>query len=912
MKKEGLIIIGIFLISFVGASFNIGNSSHSIDEYYGKGDFIIGWTNLSLSEEPISSPFEDGRGNSINLIDLLRLNENSLLGINYNCVPVDCKSDYDATNGENLKTFNLGSKDSKIIGLSLNGEIEEITSINFTVNSDAGPHCRNQIKIDLLNDGSIDKANSKIGVGSCSHLKSYGCFDESKPTQNYNNQNQHICQRIRLTESPGFDLGVNIVNVSGLAKGEIKMGLHKATEPNEWEEVDGSNCVLPGFEGEQEIFCNISLLVTKSEDYYVCLSSENAESYQVKGYDDSINGCGAYGSPSSTPVERNSYKIFAEGKKFNSVGTLNLGGISGKVYDYLDDRYEKVNSDYINCTNGCVIPINFISDSNQQISLSNLKINYKEFGSAPTTETKFYDLTETPSKINMGFQKVYLDKGNFSVPNNYGNYTFDLNLNGNDVFRQRVVVGSLPTITSITPKTTIAALPTTFSALVSSSKNRSIEYKWSFGDGTLDKTTSVNNVTHTYNVTGEYSLKVTATDKEGRVSYMEAKINVGSPQKVTNESIQKMQRDLEKIESQIEGYSPFIQESLKNVLDFNFLEDSVAQLQRDYRTADLEEDYINLMKRILELDVPESVRETKVANSLPFVFSKEKINLDVLKEVGGDSYDPSIESKYVDAIISWNQKNLDSEIVFFKEISARYPEQERPVLRAFKLEVNEKENVGVGEDSFFIIKNIDDLKFKENYKQKESSGYTYIDIKLKELAIEFSTTEDVTFQTLPGFISPRLSRLELAKDIDDGEKEPFKWGLFALVIIFLIIVGIVIYIALQQWYKTKYEAHLFKNRNNLLNLFTYIENSKKRGLTNKQIISKLKKAGWDNEQINYSMRKYLGKRTGMFEIPLGKIGKRSKNNGQKVQQAIRNPFTNDIGKRKNFEGKFYGDRSSQK
>ena len=29
--------------------------------------------------------------------------------------------------------------------------------------------------------------------------------------------------------------------------------------------------------------------------------------------------------------------------------------------------------------------------------------------------------------------------------------------------------------------------------------------------------------------------------------------------------------------------------------------------------------------------------------------------------------------------------------------------------------------------------------------------------------------------------------------------------------------------------------------------------------------------GWNSEQINYVMRKYLGKRTGMFEIPVEKI-----------------------------------------
>ena len=41
--------------------------------------------------------------------------------------------------------------------------------------------------------------------------------------------------------------------------------------------------------------------------------------------------------------------------------------------------------------------------------------------------------------------------------------------------------------------------------------------------------------------------------------------------------------------------------------------------------------------------------------------------------------------------------------------------------------------------------------------------------------------------------------------------------------------------------------------------------------TDKEIEMKLKKTGWNSEQIKYVMRKYVGKRTGMFEIPINKI-----------------------------------------
>ena len=38
-----------------------------------------------------------------------------------------------------------------------------------------------------------------------------------------------------------------------------------------------------------------------------------------------------------------------------------------------------------------------------------------------------------------------------------------------------------------------------------------------------------------------------------------------------------------------------------------------------------------------------------------------------------------------------------------------------------------------------------------------------------------------------------------------------------------------------------------------------------------EIISKLKKSKWKSEQISYVMRKYSGKRTGMFEVPIDKL-----------------------------------------
>ena len=114
---------------------------------------------------------------------------------------------------------------------------------------------------------------------------------------------------------------------------------------------------------------------------------------------------------------------------------------------------------------------------------------------------------------------------------------------------------------------------------------------------------------------------------------------------------------------------------------------------------------------------------------------------------------------------------------------------------------------------------------------------------------------------------------------------------------FLFIAGIAVYIFLQQWYKHKYETYLFKNRNFLFNLINYIDNQKKKGVKESEIFRKLKKAGWNSEQVNYVLRKYLGKRTGMLEIPIERILKRFK---QSSPQGVVPTSPGPLGPRPNM------------
>ena len=156
---------------------------------------------------------------------------------------------------------------------------------------------------------------------------------------------------------------------------------------------------------------------------------------------------------------------------------------------------------------------------------------------------------------------------------------------------------------------------------------------------------------------------------------------------------------------------------------------------------------------------------------------------------------------------------------------------------------------------------MNNLNFNQDYSQTENSGYTYITLNQPQQEIVFSTSEDVGLINLPAFISPKISELSLeGVNIPEFQKGLNKWIFFAIITLLIILVGIGIWVVIRMWYIKRYENYLFRNRNNLYNLVNYINAEKRKGTEEREIRSKLKKAGWNSEQVNYALKKYLGKK----------------------------------------------------
>ena len=856
-KYLAIVFALVLFVSLASAGFNIGDESHSIEKIYGKGDYVRGWVNMSFADAASDSLFEYS-DDSVRLMDLL--NENS--GYDYTCNPLDCLTDYGTSNGETTKNFNLNAGDSKIFGFKFTGNVVNINSISFDVKSDAPASCSNQLKIDFLDDRSIEAQNNKTSVDICS-TKNYGCFNDDQSTEEYILSTVPYCQKIEVRESPGFLVGAWIKNVSGSSETLI-MELHKN------DGLSVGTCELPQTTSEGgEVSCEIDYVATDKEDYYFCVYSSGGGEYKIRGNSNPSESCGLYGPPSYSSSTPGAYEIFVQRKKFDSIGTLEITNslpygetLNKVVKNYLQEKYGRD----MNCSGDCVVPIRFLSQENQAITIENLNVEYEK-ASGIVTQDKFYDLTGTPAIINSDYQKLYLDNGNFSVPNNLGDYVFSLNFEGAEVFSEEISVEYIPVIEFVRPTVTASAYPTQFVVGIDSSSEIT-SYDWDFGDNGTART-SKNKTTYTYSSTGNYTLTIDVTDSEGLSASRTFQIKVGLPNEVINNTLKKMQNDVENVKTQILEQDLFSQNSLNSVLNMDFLEQELEDIKTNYQTASSEEEYNSLLTRLLNLNVVKSIARGKSASSISFFPEENNIDVDVLQIIGGGSIEAGKEDNYVDSILIWNHENIETKINF-NEFSAEYESSLKPILRVFELTLEEVGDAGA--NSYLIIEDLEGLSFDKSYLEKEESGFVYINLDNFPITIKFSTTENVDFVNLPAFVSPPISRLSISDDImTEDEDDVSKWNVFVLIIVFLALAGLITYIVLQQWYKKKYETHLFKNRTELYNMVTYVNNAKKRGLKRGEIASNLKRSGWSSEKVRYVMRKYVGKMTGMFEVPVSNI-----------------------------------------
>lgn len=846
VKKSILFLAIIFLIGFAFAGFEVGTPSSNLTELYGPGQEIQGWVNISFSDEPTTSIVQDSRGSSATLADLLNANSWYI----FFCSPSDCSSDYSASNVQTSKSFSLNAGEEATYGLKFEENIDSISSIKFDLTSNAAESFVNQIKVDILDDDSYNAMNENIGSQiKTDYQDAYGCFNSQHSADEYALDAQY-CQKINLTETPSANVGAWIKKISGDLS--VNMSLY---------DPEGSlagECGLNVDQDEGIFSCQIDYLIKEKNEYFVCIyPGGGSGDYRIKGYATS-NGCGFYGQMPSSDFD-SAYEIFAKPTSFGAVGTINIketlqtkDKFSEIVTDYITNKYGNLDCS----SSACVVPIKFHSSVTQSITIKNLVIDY--YSGGHKYSYNFYDLTESPAKVNSDFGKFYINDGNFTAPSEIGNFDFVLNLDGSKIINTSLKVEDMPVIDYISPVKTASALPTKFE-IETTGKGNISKFIWDFGDNSI-KTTFEKEATHIYNSTGQYNLKITLEDSLGRSSSKTFIISVGSPEEIIEEMLAEKKQNLDGVLLQMEEFKGFQKQKIEEILNLDYFESELNRIDLEYSEKNKIETELNaILTDLLAVKIPEYVIKGASADDLVFYPESGYINLDALQAIGGGEYDYSKEDSYIDSIIAWNQIYLTTR-VSFDDIYASFDGQEIQLLTIYEISLNERENAAG--QFYFIIENLDDLTF-EGYAGMQEGDYTYLTLTGSN-TISFSSSENIDFADLPVFISPSISKLDLVDiEIAPEESGQKKWLLFGLAIFLLVLIGIAVYFALHVWYTKKYENYLFKDKNNLYNLINYIHSSIKKGMNRSEIVKNLKKAKWTNEQINYVMKKYAGKGTGM-------------------------------------------------
>ena len=890
MKEILWIFMILIMLEVVSASFTKGNGT-AIEASYGPGENLRGWLNISLKNEETSSllsAFES----KIKILDFLTNNDLEA-GEDFICIPSDCNTDYDDSEKELSKTFSLAEGERKLIGLKLQGYVEEeLSSFSFSMNvsSDAQESSNPQLLINILDDEDIEW-QPYTGSGNFS-AQNYSCFESDDAEGQAELIQTEYCEKITLSSSPNIKVGADVSKVSGSANFEFNI----YTDEQEHLASCSASATASG-----KISCVVDLKVDEEKDFFVCINAKTSidENKYTIAYEQN-EPCGFSGEYEEYDYD---FAIFAQAGKYASLRSFILNDdeleaagssvtdLASYIGEYIDERYEN------NCTNDCIVPIEFVSNANQEITLSNSRLSYSA-GISKTTND-LYELEEKPALINMGFKKLDLEKSNLTVPASYGNKTLVLSLGSTNILTKTITIVKAPIINYVVPLNLPAGLPVKF--IVSASGNAT-EYKWNFGD-LSEETTTTNSVYHTYNDTGTYELKITASNNIGS-SAKTFSVSVRSPEEEINETLAAKKSKLNALKGNLSKITEWYKGELEKQINSSDLETELRNIERRYQDASSDE-YVEIMLDLQEIKIPSlSIIEEK-GGYLPDV---EIIKPFYLAEISGEEVDDP--DKYKDAIISWIIEYLDLNIEG-KTYYADYEGRKENILSVFALRITPKKEFI--RDSYLIIdKNYDGLKFKENYNEKvvgEAVGITFSELTQgQEKIIEFASPEKMEVISLPVYISPEFSQLPNVVapgpcDNDNvcegeiGETEEncindcatwwTKWKGKIILLIILLICAFIAYIALQEWYKRYYEKRLFVNKNDLFNLVCFMDNALNQLLDKATIAKKLKDYGWEGEQIAHALKKAQGKRTGMWEIPIFRIFEK-----RKIKKEIekRRPF----------------------
>lgn len=796
--KRGLFLLLVFAIvfsAFASASFTLGNLSDNINTNYAPGESIYGWINLSFSNAPSDAIISTNFGGSISVSELLNVSN-----AQYECNPLNCGDNYEAIDGQSSKIFSLGEGESKTLSFRIDGSINSIEGLSFKINSSANQSCISPLKIDLFADNKIDWENKKsAGIFSC--YENGGCFDYFSELTEYNLGEKPYCEKVELIPAPAYKIGAWVRKGDGsYINGMIKMQIYSITNQLLAE------CELPSpSDSGSEIGCVVNYSVGSNGDYYVCVRGKaGMVNYKIRG--ESESPCGFFDSFKGAYT--NDYNIFAKSGKYDKIAPFEYnasifsqyssGTLSNYINNYIISRYNK------DCAEGCSIPIKFSSGTSQSVKISDISLQYT-ITEGGLTSNDIFDVDYSPANINSGFLILDLEKFGFKAPQEYGENTLIISLNGEKILEKQINTIKKPIINGISPEGVFAAVSTTFYVYVESPDNKSItKYKWDFGDGEV-RETSINSVQHAYNSTGLYSLVLTVYDSAGLSAEKTFTIESGNPKEIINSTIIEKKRWLNNLTSQLNLMDSWKAERIKAEMNITNVQSTLTKLETEYLSAGSESSYVSIMNRLNSLKIPSSIEKANV-DSIPFVLVFKNIDKDKLKFLGAGSYQ---EGSYDSAIKNWFEDNMNGEISSESTVF-NYPSGKEVLITFFNISLKEKEDTG---ETYLVVNG--ESNFKENAIDLTNAKGLKIEGSRE---VEFSKKGLISAGDLEAYLSPKFSKIPLVVKIcdDDGTcdkengetkdncddcKTSYWWVLWIFIIIFLGAAGY--YVFKKGWIKLR-------------------------------------------------------------------------------------------------------------
>ena len=866
----GILVFVLFLL-VIPILFAVQSNINDIKSEYYPEDALQGWVNISLSNElktsELKAVFSDGLTQTASLISFI-----SGQTINYSCTTKNCSDDYKTKDtGELSKTIDLvSSASSALLGIKINGENIDIKSFEFNFLSDAEFSCTNQLKIDITGDNSVDWVNKKITDETCGNQIKSLCNTGSFSVQG-TITNVPYCEKIKLPLAPAFKIkaGIQKQGTSVFYDGLLIARIFDSSGS----QVGDCNLSNP-ISNSNYAQCDIDYSVKTSAEYYLCVSykenyvmpGESVSSYDYKlSASQSGTHCGFLGDPAVSPDLSATYDITAYAKKYSSIGSVKINDTSfaeqnsvfliNYLNDYLLQKYNK------DCSNDCIIPIEFKGIS-QKLTINNLLIKYNSQGIADISESNLYGLERTPAKISFNYSRLDLGRANFKVPSQYGNYTLKLFLGATQIAEKNISVikKEISPIMQLYPRNIAVLNPTKFTVFLNPSFNLSdVTFKWDFGDGSPIDATGANNVKHTFDSIGNYTVKIALYKGSAKVSSKSFIVSAQSPINAINTTIIKYKKDILNFKSQFDSLSASYKEKINENLDIANMELQLTDLERAYKQAvssgatDLE--YVGIMGQLITLKVPTAIQPSEI-NDINLIDDLDIVDAETISELFGDSGCINDE-ECNNAIVKWSMDEVDINVVN-RILSVYYTDSIEDVMSEFEIKISPKELLSY-KGYLIINENREDLIFDGNYDISENSGdITGITFDLSgENAINFALAEQTNIFSLPFYVSPELK--ELAISSPPGTTKPKSIWQFVLIFILLIFLAVAAYIFLKKWYRKNYESSLFKNKNDLANLLLFMRNAKLRNIPESEIKTKLKKTGWKREQVNHAIKKFHGK-----------------------------------------------------